>query len=95
MQIRFEADGVTSAAARLSGAAGDLRRLVGAATGLTAGVLDPALGAALAALADICADTLEVVALDLDLLAGAVRAGAVRYDGVETAVVRTTGTVTR
>jgi hypothetical protein len=64
-----------------------------ACRGLAAGlaripdVSDSAVRAGIGEVADVCADVLELVAIDLDLVAMRVRAGAVLYSAVEGAAV--------
>ncbi len=86
VHIAFDAGQVVAAAFRLTTAAEGARRAAGAAVDAAAGVSDPALSRALAVLGDVGGDALDVVALDLDLLADRVRAGAARYGTVEDAV---------
>jgi hypothetical protein len=50
---------------------------------LADGLQDAALRTGVAALGDLVADVLELAALDLELIAGRVRAGVVLYDRVE------------
>lgn len=87
VQIRVETAGVVSAATHLAEVALTARRLSASAGTLAAGVADRTLVDALEVLGDVCGDALDVVGLDLDLLASAARAGAAVYEHVEQAVV--------
>lgn len=87
VQIRVETAGVASAATHLAEAALTARRLSASAVTLAAGVADRTLVDALEVLGEVCGDALDVVGLDLDLLASAARAGAAVYEQVERAVV--------
>jgi hypothetical protein len=86
VQVRVETSGVVDAASYLRGQADAARGLAARAASLGAGVSDPIVGEALATLGDVCGDVLQVVGLDLVLLASACQAGAARYESVETAV---------
>lgn len=88
MHIWYDPAGVAGAAARLSVGSDGALRVSAALSGLTVGVADASLRDALGTLGDVCADALEVVALDLDLLAGLVDTGASRYESVEAGVSR-------
>jgi hypothetical protein len=88
VRVRVESHGVVGAAAHLRSEADGARRLAGTAVALGSEVTDPSLGEALALLGDVCGDVLEVAALDLELLATTVRAGAALYAAVERGVVR-------
>lgn len=93
MNVRVDTGEVVAAAGLLQAEADAARRLASGLTGLVrddAGPLDGALREGLRVLADICGDVLEVVALDLDLLAATARAGAWAYDAVEADVLRAT-----
>lgn len=88
MRIEYDPAGVAAAASRLAAGA-DLALGVSAVlSGLTVGVVDAALREALCTLGDVSADVLDVVALDLDLLAGLVDVGASHYESVEAVVGR-------
>lgn len=86
MQVRVETPGVVDAAAHLRGQADAARALADRAESLGSGVSDPLVGEALATLGDVCGDVLQVIGLDLGLLAAACQTGAALYDSVETAV---------
>ena len=86
MQVRVETPGVVDAAAHLPAQADAARALAARAESLGAGVSDPLVGEALSTLGDVCGDVLQVVGLDLGLLASACHAGAALYESVETAV---------
>jgi hypothetical protein len=56
---------------------------VAGCTAIGRGLRDPSLAAGVADLADVAADVLALVAMDLGLLSGRVRSGAVLYHRVE------------
>lgn len=91
LHVRVDTGEVVAAAGRLASEADAARRLASSLAALgraDAGALDRALGEALRVVGDICGDVLEVVGLDLDVLAAKARAGAGAYDAVERAVLR-------
>ena len=89
--MRFDGPGVAAAAMRLEVEADAARRLaaaVGALGEVAGGALEDALGEGLRLVANVCGDVLEVVGLDLDVLAEKARAAARAYDAIERAAVR-------
>ena len=89
MQVRLDTGGVVAATVRLESEADAARRLaaaVAALGGAHAGAVDAALIEGLRVVGDVCGDVLEVVGLDLDVLAAKVRAGAQAYDAIERGV---------
>jgi hypothetical protein len=85
--VRLFVDGevVVAAAAKAAGHAAACRGLAVDLTGL-GGVADLAntdVRAGVAELTDVCADVFELVAIDLDLVAARMRAGARLYVAVE------------
>jgi hypothetical protein len=89
--IRFDGAGVLGAASHLAGQADGARSLTWAAGTLAEGVVEPQLTAAVALLGDVCADVLEVLGLDLDLLSSLVLAGAAVYTQVEDGALQVPG----
>lgn len=87
MEVRVETPGVVDAAAHLRAQADAARALVARAEALGPGVTDPVLGAALGTLGDVCGDVLQVVGLDLALLAARCRSAAGLYESVEVSVM--------
>ena len=88
MQVRVDTGRLVGAADLLGERAGSVRGLLGASARLPETLREPVLRRGVAALADVVADALELVAIDLVQLSGRVRAGAVVYDGVEVSVRR-------
>jgi hypothetical protein len=86
VHIAVDAAEVVAAALRLAAASDGARRASSAAPDVATGVTDPCLARPLAVLGDVVGDALGVLGLDLELLAGRVRAGAARYGAVEHAV---------
>ena len=94
MQTRVDAGEVVAATSRLQSEADAVRRLAAsmAAVGhVEGGTLEGALAESMRVVGDICGDVLEVVGLDLDVLARKARAGAGAYDAIERAVLRAAG----
>ena len=92
--MRVDTGGVLTAAGLLRSEADAARRLASCLAGLdrdAAAPLDGALREAARVLGDICGDVLEVVGLDLDLLAAKAAAGSRTYDATERDVLRATG----
>jgi hypothetical protein len=87
-QVRVQGPGLLRAGSRLEELAWLTRDRLGDCARVPAGLRDPALRAGVRVLADLASDLLEVLADDLDLLAGKIRAGAKVYDHVEGSVVR-------
>ena len=84
MHLVVDSDVVLAASADVAAHAGACRGLVAglSALGSTA---DRAVGAGITALTDVCSDVLELVAIDLDLIAARMSAGALLYSAVEAA----------
>lgn len=94
MHVRFDGGEVSRAAAHLESEAAAARRLASAVVGLSRGDEasgDAALAEGLRVLVDVCGDVLEVVGLDLDVLAGKAQAGARAYDATERRLARAAG----
>jgi hypothetical protein len=88
LRYGVDTEGIRPAATELVGRSELARSQLGACARLRDGLVDPRLTGGVAALADVAADVLELVAADLALLATKVRAGAMLYDRVEGAVGR-------
>ena len=82
--MRVDSGGLTTAASHLAHSADEVTDQVHRCAGVPNGLSDRALRDGVSVLADVAADVLELVGRDLALLAGKVRAGALRYDRVET-----------
>lgn len=83
MRVEVDSGGVLLASTHLV-TRGSLVEGQGAeCAGIPDGLHDPSLVAGVATLADVAGDVLELVAMDLELLAARVRSGAVLYDRVE------------
>lgn len=93
VHIRFDGPGVLEVATRLQDRAAHADDLGRRAAALRDGLTDPALTAALELLGDVCADVLEVSALDLELLSSLVRSGLTVYRRVEHAAMQGSGQV--
>ena len=91
MQMRVETSALVDASALLGSHADTLRDQSRQCGRIAEGRRDPSLAHGGRLLADVAADLLEVVAMDLDLLAGRVQSGAVVYDRTEIAVRRSAG----
>lgn len=94
MQVRIDAGGVVAATGRLESEADAARRLASSLAALgrvDVDTLGGALAEGLRVVGDICGDVLEVVGLDLDVLAAKTLAGARAYDTIERAVLRAAG----
>ena len=97
MRVEVDTWGVVTAAGHLRARADDLRALAPPVRRWPGDVRDPVLRSGVAALASEFADLAEVLALDQDVLADKVRAGARLYVDVEHGVAATavtTGAVT-
>jgi len=89
--VRVDTGEVVAAAGCLETEADAARRLASCLAGLVredAAHLDGALVEGLRVVGDVCGDVLEVVGLDLDVLAATSRAGARTYDATERDVLR-------
>ena len=82
MRLFVDGDVVVAAAANAAGHAAACRGLAVEVSGL-AGVADRDVRAGVTELTDVCADVFELVAIDLDLVAARMRAGARLYSDVE------------
>jgi hypothetical protein len=85
MPVSVDADALSAGARQIQRRSGECRELTAAAARLD-GPADPAVGAALREVADACADALELVALDLEVVAARTLAAAAAYTAVERAV---------
>ena len=92
MRVQVDTEEVHGLAARLRAEADAARRLASESRRLGDDLRtdrsDGGLTAALQALGQVCADVLGAVAVDLDRLASATRAGAAHYGDVEGALAR-------
>ena len=88
MLLLVDGDVVVAASGTVAGHADACRALAAEVSGLgdMADVADTDVHAGLGELADVCADVLEVVAIDLDLVAARMSTGARLYSAVEAAV---------
>jgi hypothetical protein len=89
MFLLVDGDGVVGASVTVAGHADACRALAADVSGLgeLADVADTDVRAGVGELADVCADALEVLAIDLDLVAARMSAGARLYSAVEAAAV--------
>lgn len=85
MLLLVDGDVVVAGAANVAADAAACRALAAEVSGLGE-VTDTDVRAGVHELADVCADLLEVVAIDLDLVAARMGAGAQLYSAVESAV---------
>ena len=88
MTVRFDSTGVGDAAGHLVRRLEAARALVAAAARAEGGLADQHLALAATALADLAGDAAELVALDLALLVGRLRAGARLLESAELDVAR-------
>ena len=82
MRLVVDSDVVLSASAHVAAHADACRELAAALAAL-GGTADRAVGIGITALTDVCTDVLELVAIDLDLVAARMSAGALLYSAVE------------
>ncbi len=82
MHLFVDPEAVALAAARVGESAGGCRVLATALTS-TSGLSDARVRAGFNELADVCGDVLELVAIDLELIAARLRAGGQLYSSVE------------
>ena len=82
MRVFVDDGAVAAASADAAGHAATCRALVVDVSGLGS-VADPGVRTGFTELADVCADVLELVAIDLDLVAARMSAGARLYSLVE------------
>jgi hypothetical protein len=89
MPLLVDGDVVVAAAVTVAADAAACRALAAEVSvlGEVADLADTNVRAGLCELTDVCADVLELVAIDLDLVAARMRAGARLYSAVEAAVV--------
>jgi len=86
VRLVVDSDVVLAASADVAAHADACRGLAAALAAL-GGLADRDVGAGITALADICTDVLELVAIDLDLVAARMSAGARLYSAVDDAAV--------
>ena len=82
MRLVVDSDVVLAASADVAEHADACRRLAAELAAL-GGLADRNVGAGMTALTDVCADVLELVAIDLDLVAARMSAGALLYSAVD------------
>lgn len=89
MPLLVDGDVVVAAASTVAADSAACRELAVEVSGLgeVAGLASTDVRAGVGELTDVCADVLELVALDLELVAARMRAGARLYSAVEAAVV--------
>ena len=83
MRVEVDSGGMLLASTRLVTRGSLVERQVPVCTAIADGLRDASLAAGVGDLADVASDVLRLVAMDLGLLAGRVRSGAVLYDRVE------------
>jgi hypothetical protein len=83
VRVEVDSGGVLLASAHLRCRGALVAGQVAACAAIPDGLHDPSLAAGVGDLADVAADVLELVAVDLGLLADKARSGAVLYDRVE------------
>ena len=86
MHLLVDRQGVVAAGAQITDSAAACRVLA-AALARFPDVSDPVVRAGIGEVADVCADVLELVAIDVDLVSVRVRAGAALYSAVDGAAV--------
>ena len=84
MHLVVDSDVVVTASAHVAAQADACRALAAELAG-AGGLADRAVGSGVTALTDVCADVLELVAIDLDLVAARMSAGARLYAVVDAA----------
>jgi hypothetical protein len=89
--LLVDGDVVVTAAVNVTGHAGACRALAAEVSGLAdvaamGNIVDTDVRAGVGELADVCADVLELVGIDLDLVAARMSAGSRLYSAVEAAV---------
>ena len=87
MFLHFDGQPVVTTAGHARSQAAACRDLVAALIG-SQPVSDPDVRLGRTDLVEVCADAFELLALDVDLLAARMRAGARLYDAVEDSAVR-------
>lgn len=83
MRVEVDSGGVLLGSSHLVSRSSLVAGQVAACEAVPAGLRDPSLVTGVGDLADVAADVLQLVAMDLELLATKVRAGAVLYDRLE------------
>jgi hypothetical protein len=83
VRVDVDSGGVLLASTHLVTRGSLVKGQVAACTAIADGLSDPSLAAAVADLADVAADVLALLAMDLELLGCKVRSGAVLYDRLE------------
>jgi hypothetical protein len=83
VRVEVDSGGVLLASTHLATRASLVEGQVTACPAIADGLHDPSLAAGVGDLADVVADVLELVAMDVGLLAGRVRSGAVLYERLE------------
>lgn len=83
MRLVVDSDVVVAASANVAAHA-DACRVLAAELTAVGGLADRDVGAGVIVLTDVCADVLELVAIDLDLVAARMSAGARLYSAVDT-----------
>lgn len=84
MRLVVDSDVVVAASANVAAHADACRALAAEMT-MLGGLADRDVRAGVAGLVDVCADVLELVAIDLDLVSGRMGAGAALYSAVDEA----------
>ncbi len=84
MRLVVDSDVVLAASADVAAHADACRGLAAELAAL-GGIADRAVGAGVTSLTAVCADVLELMAIDLDLVAARMSAGALLYSAVEAA----------
>ena len=84
MHLVVDSDVVVAASANVAAHA-DACRALAAELPALGGLADRDVGAGVTGLTDVCADVLELVAIDLDLVAARMSAGARLYSAVDAA----------
>jgi hypothetical protein len=86
VHLVVDPEAVAVAAARVDEFAGGARLLAAALTSIPA-MSDPRVRAGFTELADVCGDVLELVAIDLELVAASARTAGHLYSAVEAGLV--------
>jgi hypothetical protein len=83
VRVEVDSGGLLLASTHLESRGSLVAGQAAACPAIADGLHDQSLAAGVGDLADVAADVLELVAMDLGLLTGRVRSGAVLYDRVE------------